>query len=157
MKRSGTIKLFLMAILGTTVMAGVVSAFAADDWEARLTVSASTASNRLSFGQRLGATDGIDPAFDVPAMLSGDIKASFKTEKGGYWRDIRPHGTRTWKVNVESTLSGKTVTIKWERIPSIGKMELRDNGAGVVVDMSSQSSYTYLNEGPRELTIEYRP
>lgn len=135
--------------------------FAAEDWETNLTVNISAADNRLSFGQRHDATDGIDGKYDVPAMLGGDIKAYFRYNEGNYWRDIKStDGARTWAVRVESALKDKTVILKWKQkgLPDSGTIIIKDTNTGTATDMRQNNSYSYQNdEGVREFTIEVTP
>ena len=80
MKEIGKRLILAGAFLGLFFLPGLLNA--ADGWEANITVGAATAENELSFGQKSDATDGPDGAYDVPAMLNGDIKASFKASDG---------------------------------------------------------------------------
>lgn len=154
MGRKGLIILILTLV-------SVYPAYAVDGWEANLTVTISTADNKLSFGQRADATDGIDGKYDVPAMLSGDIRAYFLAEKGGYWRDIKsltPAEIKRWDIRVESPLKGKVI-IRWNpgNMTVVSVINLIDGSTGVVIDMKTVNSYSYLNEGMREFSIEVRP
>lgn len=131
---------------------------AADGWEANITVGAATAENKLSFGQKNDATDGPDGAYDVPAMLNGDIKASFKASDGkSYWRDIKAAngGIKTWKLAVESRLGMEKVTLKWKPTAiNARKAVLLDDRGGFLADMKSESAYSYINDGQRSFIIE---
>jgi hypothetical protein len=156
---------FKILIIMLLVLTGYLSKktiYADDGWEANLTVTISTADNKLSFGQRADATDGIDGKYDVPAMLSGDIKAYFLAEKGGYWRDIKSltqAGKKRWDIRVESPLKGKTVFVKWNpgNLMAVNVINLIDGSTGVITDMKVVKSYSYQNDGIRDFLIEVRP
>jgi len=150
----------LMILILTLV--SIYPAYAVDGWEANLTVTISTADNKLSFGQRAGAADGIDGKYDVPALLSGDIRAYFLTEKGNYWRDIKsltPAETKRWDIRVESPLKGKIIIIRWNpgNMTAVSVINLIDRSSGVIMDMKAINSCSYQNNGVREFSIEVRP
>lgn len=133
-------------------------AYCADGWEATLKVSVPRAYNRLSFGQKADATDGIDGAYDVPAMLNGDIKASFKRDEGSYWRDIKAlDGPKRWLMRVESPLKGSTVTVSWKPAMLPAGIVLTDMATGAVTNMKAAETYSYNNDGQRELLIDVAP
>ncbi|MBM4136543.1 MAG: hypothetical protein FJ241_06890 [Nitrospira sp.] len=137
------------------------SLFAADNWEANLTVSVLNASNRLSLGQKADATDGIDGQYDVPAMLNGDISAYFLQSEGRYWRDIKAPSFRKikiWKVRIESPLSGETIVLIWkpEALPKKAEVYLIDPITKRVINMKVHKQYSYINNGPRDLKIKLR-
>ena len=156
---------FKISIIILLILTGYLSktpVYADDGWEANLTVTISTADNKLSFGQRGDATDGIDGKYDVPALLSGDIRAYFLTEKGNYWRDIKsliPAETKRWDIHVDSRLKGKIIIIRWNHgnMTAVSEINLIDRSTGVVTDMKVVNSYSYQNEGVREFSIEVRP
>ena len=156
---------FKISIIILLILTGYLSktpVYADDGWEANLTVTISTADNKLSFGQRAGAADGIDGKYDVPALLSGDIRAYFLTEKGNYWRDIKsltPAETKRWDIRVESPLKGKIIIIRWNpgNMTAVSVINLIDRSSGVIMDMKAINSCSYQNNGVREFSIEVRP
>lgn len=151
-------RIFTLASMFSGVLLFPMASLAAEEWEASITVQASTAENRLSFGQKANATDGPDGAHDVPAMLNGDIKASFKSSNGiPYWRDIKAAaGTvKSWNLVIESALGNATVTVRWK--PSAINASaafLLDERGGVLADMKNESAYSYTNEGRRNFRIK---
>ena len=152
-----TIRLTFLILLVQFI--GMSVAQALDGWEANIRVGIATAENRLSFGQRPDATDGVDGRYDVPAMLNGDIKAYFQNGNGSYWRDIRAFESgkaKEWKIQVESPLNGGMVVIRWEsgNIPTATTATLVDNITGIATDMKANNKYSYKNEGQRELLIK---
>ena len=149
-------KMLLVILL---IAAPTIQTFAADGWEAKIKVSVLTAENKISFGQKTDATNGIDGLYDVPAMLSGDIRAYFLLDSGGYWRDIRPLGTAAWTIMVESELIGKTIKITWrpeelEALPA-GSVLLMADTAKKALDMKKTGLYTFINDGKRQLRIVF--
>ena len=135
---------------------------AVDGWEANIIVGVSTAENKLSFGQMADATDGIDGKYDAPAMLGGNVKAYFSEVGGSYWRSIKTLNdgqSKKWNVRVESPLKGETVMVRWnsKKLPSSGSLYVTDTASGKVTDMRATNSYSYRNEGVKELLIEVAP
>ncbi len=131
--------------------------FAEDGWDAALTIKVLNAENKLSFGQRPDATDGIDGRYDVPALLSGDVMAYFLLDETKYWRDIKAitNGeSKTWHLWIESSLNGEIVEIEWTRGLLPVNSIFIDNETGAVIDMKTQGSYTYPNNGQRRFRIE---
>jgi hypothetical protein len=127
-----------------------------DGWETNLAITAMSADSRLSFGQRADATDGIDGQYEVPAMLSGDIRAYFICNGSKVWRDIRgigPNG-KTWNLVIETSLTGKDIELQWntDSLPE-GSM-LLDMKTGDSVDMHANSAYRYQHNETRNFTIE---
>lgn len=156
MKELGKRVILAGTFLGLFLLPGLLHA--ADGWEANITVGAATAENKLSFGQKTDATDGPDGAYDVPAMLNGDIKASFKTSDGKpYWRDIKASdgGVKIWKLTLESGLDRERVTLKWKPTAMNAlKAVLLDDRGGFLADMKIDNAYSYINDGQRSFIIE---
>ncbi len=145
-----TVSIILPLIFGNVT-------FAEDGWEASFTVKVLNAENKLSFGQRPDATDGYDGQYDVPAMLRGDIKAYFQDSKTKYWRDIKAitNGeNKTWDIWIESSLNGEIVKIEWTGGLLPVNSIFIDNETGAVIDMKTQGSYSYQNNGQRQFRIE---
>ena len=139
------------------LVSGYGYAYGAEGWEAALKVSVPRAYNRLSFGQKADATDGIDGAYDVPAMLNGDIKASFLLKDGSYWRDIKAVASgevKKWRIRVESGLAGTVITLSWNPASLPAGVALTDMATATVIDMKSVGTYSYNNDGAREFLIE---
>jgi hypothetical protein len=150
----------MMSMVRTTVLITLLTLAAstlaaAQGWEAELTVRAGRAENRLAFGQHPAASAGIDGVFDVPALLAGDLKASFVLAGGKYWRDIRALGAAGWQLRVESSLSDQELSIHWQptALPAQA-LRLVDLTSGEVIDMRQQSDYRWRNEGARMFRIE---
>jgi hypothetical protein len=155
------LKNLLVAAVITLVSLYVCPVFAAIEWETNLTVNIDAADTRLSFGQKEDATDGIDGKYDVPAMLSGDIKAYFSDKEGSFWRDIKKSASsqKRWSMRVESLLKNRDVSIKWNQdgFPHQGTIKIKDVKSGIVTDMRKASSYSYQNsEGTRDFIIEVK-
>ncbi len=152
-------RLILVSLMVLPLIFGNI-AFADDGWEASITVKVLNAENKLSFGQRPDATDGYDGPYDVPAMLSGDIKAYFQDSETKYWRDIKAitnSENKTWDLWIGSSLNGEMVKIQWaaELLPI--NTILIDNDTGAVIDMKTEESYSYQNNGQRQFMIEVAP
>lgn len=151
---SGLICCLLLAMAAT-------QATAASAWETRLSVRAGSGENRLSFGQRSGATAGVDGQYEVPALLGGNLMAWFDLEGGAYWRDIKGFQAgqqTTWILQVESTQMAAVVQLSWPNaaLPG-GTLVLRDLTTGAQVNMKQQSSYSYNNAGPRQFQLVAGP
>lgn len=153
------LKTKLIAI-GLLIVSGVYPSlvYSTGGWEANLNVKARTAENRLSFGQKADATDGHDGFYDVTAMLNGDIKAYFKGADKTYWREIKAEegGIKRWALEIECGLEREIVTLTWKStaLPRSAKAVLLDDRGGFLVDMKSESSYNYVNDGSRSFIIE---
>ncbi len=152
----------LALLIQIVLFIGMPVAQASDGWEANIVVGVSTAENKLSFGQMADATDGIDGKYDVPAMLSGNVKAYFADAGKSYWRSIKALSVgqpKKWNMRVESTLNGETVMVRWNprKLPSSGAISITDTVSGKVTDMRADDSYSFRNEGARELLIEVAP
>jgi len=134
--------------------------FAADGWEANLTVTVQRADLKLSFGQKTDATDAGDGLYDVPPMPGGDVSAFFVHTDGNLWRDIRAleTGKKVWALRIASPLQGETVQLTWkpETLPADAVAVLIDEGAGKRVDMKVLTRYAYVNAGQRDLKIEIK-
>ncbi|MCL5022125.1 MAG: hypothetical protein M1497_01935 [Nitrospirae bacterium] len=151
-----TLKTIMISMMLATLAA---PAYAASEWEAGITATVGNASNRLSAGQKSGATDGFDPGYEVPAMPAGDVRAYFTCEGREVWRDIKgaaPDNLREWDLSIESPLTGKTVTISWDSAAVPGGLTLKDPSTGAEVDMSAVSSYAYVNTGRKNLVIQMK-
>lgn len=129
-----------------------------DDWELKIKVTAGVAKNKLSFGQKTDATDGIDGRYEVPAMLSGVLKASFMSSGKQLWRDIRALDgeTKVWTMKIDSTHMNKNVTIQWSlsSLPADRNLYLTDKKTGKTISMASKSSYTFRYDGIREIALK---
>lgn len=150
-------KIIQTIMIGVMLAAVAAPAYAASEWEAGITVSIRNASNRLNLGQKIGATDGFDTGYDVPAMLAGDITAYFTCDGRRVWRDIKsasPGYMKEWDLSIGSPLTGETVTVSWDPAAVAEGLTLKDPSTGAEVDMRAVGSYTYVNTGPRELVLE---
>ena len=147
----------LFAFVLILVLCGVRPVYASNGWETNVIVSSGVAENRLSLGQKSDATDGVDGRYDVTAMFGGDVKAYFDSSIGALWRDIKAlEGRKSWVVNVDSSLKGGNISLKWNAagFPLGYSVRLVDRVAGASVNMASTGVYTYSNTGPRALVIE---
>ena len=132
-----------------------ISCFAGDGWQSNILISSGSASSKLTFGQNPAATDLNDGFYDVPAMLSGELKAAFTDDEETLWRDIRGIGNETlkeWRLSVISA-SGEIVKISWDKksFPKDTRVTLIDIDTGKSIDMKLLSSYAMENEGGSEL------
>ncbi len=135
---------------------------AADGWQTDVYVHAQKATIRLSVGQKADTQEGVDPKYDVPALLSGKLQAYLQGSEGAeYWRKLAPSCllqpcARTWNVFIDSTLKGKVVSLNWEpeSIPSGIELILTDMTTETKIDMKTQTEYTYKNRGQRQFMIE---
>ena len=97
-------------------------AYANQDWKITIKVSGSSIYGYSKAGVKSGAVDGLDFAWDVPAMLttlnSNYIFSYFphpewQTIFSGYQEDIqKPSAYNEWTMEVLSNVSG-TLTITW--------------------------------------------
>jgi len=140
MKKNIWMSLFMVSGL----LVGSSMADAAAGWETNLLISAGTAESRLSLGQRSDATSEEDGRYDVPAMLSGTLRAAFTGGGGSLWRDIRAFGRNReeWHLAIASS-NGQPVKIGWDAkgLPKGFRFELIDEAAGQVIAMESSSAY----------------
>jgi hypothetical protein len=146
------VNLFVVALMAS-------SAFAAGAWQIEIKASAANADNVVVIGQNPGALDGIDPIYDIPAMLSGDIEAYAELDGGQYWQSIM--GTcascaKTWDLSVTSHVQDAPVTLSWDstKVPAGASMVLVDLSSGESVDMAASGSYQFENTGARLFRVE---
>ena len=133
-------------------------ASAADGWEANITVLSGKAKSRLSFGQRLDATNRKDGRYDVPSLLSGRLQVYFTGGGGNFWRDIRAQdqeAIKEWRLIIKSQ-TGKPVTVRWNQddLPPDSSVKLIEIVSGHAVDMKSSTVYTPGNNPDCELLIK---
>lgn len=127
-------------------------------WETNLIVTINDAENKIGIGQNSNATDLMDGAFDVPALLSGTMRAYSVTDATSLWRDIKSFGKNSWTIIVESSDKG-IITIKWDTnlLPQDTSFTLVDTVINNTVDMKAKSNYSYKNLGKRTLRVLATP
>ena len=157
MKTSIKIVILLGIVLS---LSATVFAATDDGWEMSLTVAVGKAENRVSFGQRPDATDGVDGKYDVPPMLGGVMSAELTGGGASLWRDIRSidSGEKTWTLQIESELTGETATLTWnpKAIPDGVALMLNDPSSTTAVDMKTQGQYSFKYVAVKELKIEMK-
>jgi hypothetical protein len=151
-----TICIALLTLLITGFFAA--TALADGNWEISISVSSGNAENRLALGQNQDATNQKDGLYDVPAMLSGALRAWFTSSGRPLWRDIRstvPGDTYEWQLQISSR-TGLPAMVSWdpEQFPTETTVELIDNTTGTVIDMSSTDNYLLENSSEAELKIK---
>ena len=120
-------------------------------WDTTITVSdALGASQTLTFGQGLFATNGVDPC-DVqapPPPPAGAFYANFVSGSNAYFTEYRPAslpGVVTWTIEFRAATGGNPMTFSWDptELPGAGTWHLRDliTGTLVDIDMTSQDSF----------------
>ncbi|MCE1188931.1 MAG: choice-of-anchor J domain-containing protein [Ignavibacteria bacterium] len=138
-------------------------------WEANLVVKdATTGTNTLTFGQKQGATNGIDAALGEqslpPAPPSGVFDTRFNlpvTPADASLKDFRVDTLKqiTWNLSFQPGTGGYPFTFTWTpaSLPA-GSFTLKDAVTGTVynVDMKAQSSLTVSNTGITTLQIVYQ-
>ncbi len=154
-----TVAVILFALLGLPQ-----NSVAAPDWQAEITVTSSTAYNRLVLGTDSTATNGYDAVWDSYALMGGDIEAYFPHTEWGlvhqsFHRDIRAHAvgsTITWPMTVNSTLSNTVFTISWDlaSLPVAYPVTLTDDSTGQQTDMRTVSSYNFTYTAMRSFSID---
>lgn len=132
------------------------------DWEMNISAYTSTkAENRISLGQKTGATDGFDGRYDTPSYTEGDMSTYFPHPEWGeamdkFWRDIKAPGReKSWLFKVATPISGQ-VTLIWSstQIPFGYTALLVDLGGGGTIDMTTSSVYSYANNGERSFSVQ---
>ncbi len=153
----------LLSVACACLFALPLPAQGADGWEVALKVKSGEAENKLSFGQRADASERADGRYDVPAMLSGSLRAYFAKEGAEpFWRDIRAltfGQTYTWTLWVETETPGQTVSLNWssEDLPKWARVKLFDVSGQVKSDMGRQGSYVFTSgESPRQFQVVIR-
>lgn len=150
-----------LIIISALAVAGVGNVYGGTGWEMTMRVSAGNAEARLAFGANPAARDGIDNAFDIPALFLEDaaLKASLAINGGRFWRDMRaicssPPCTRIWEVEIESSSLKGPVQITWNPLLFSGiDICLVDTHTGERIDMSRRANYSYADT-KRFLRIE---
>jgi hypothetical protein len=134
------------------------TAVASEGWESNLNIKIANAENRLSFGQKADATNGIDGRYDVPSMSGEKLEAVFILNGKDLWRDIRSvrKEIKQWDIKVDSPLIGEEVVVSWnkEDFPEGINIRLIDPLEKKVIDMKRSNGYIYRNNGTRYLKIE---
>jgi hypothetical protein len=146
----------LLAAVLTISAAG--PGFAGAGWQANLLVDSGKATSKLTFGQHPAATDGNDGFYDVPALFSGQLQASFTNGGETLWRDIRaanPAGTKKWRVSIVSE-SAEEIALSWDRdrLPPNSEIVLIDLESQEFIDMKTTSGYVLENRNGGELIIK---
>ena len=152
-------------ITGVTILAMltapcVLSCWAQSGWETELLISSERAQNRLLFGQQADATNGIDGRFDVPAMLSGTLKASFEDDSGKrLWRDIKALEKVSWVIRVETNNPQAEVKLDWSpaTLPKSTEVLLVDRENNKTISMHKTSSYSFNGQSSKTLSISLIP
>lgn len=140
------------------LVAMTMPCFAGEGWQANILITAGNASSKLTFGQHLAATDRNDGFYDVPALLSGELRTAFSDGGGTLWRDIRGVGTETgqeWRLSVSSG-SGEEIKVSWDNqvLPKDARITLIDLETGKSIDMQVMSSHRMGNRTGGALLIE---
>ena len=135
---------------------------ALDSWTVPMTISLDGGQDRVSFGAKAGASDGLDPNLDVlnPPPPPNRFDAFFRI--AGLFpnlsEDYRASGAAShdWNLRITGT-NGASGVIAWDASgfpvstpPSI--LEIR-NGSTVLADMLSESSLAFT--GDQNLTIHF--
>jgi hypothetical protein len=154
MKKIAFSIIFAAILLGSTT----ISCFAGDGWQSNILISSGSASSKLTFGQNPAATDLNDGFYDVPAMLSGHLKAAFTDSEETLWRDIRGVGSenlKEWQLSITSG-SRDIIKIIWDKksFPKDARVTLIDTDTGKSIDMKMLSSYAMENRDVCELLIK---
>ena len=151
-----TLSILLPMLFGNSVCAE-------DGWEVSLIVSAHNVENTLYFGQRPDASDAVDGKYDVPALLSGDIKAYMELESNKYWKNIKESCIapckKAWNIFVDSEAWGQVIELSWNSLNITDDVNiiLIDTATGEAIDMKTeQHEYTYENTGRREFIVEVK-
>lgn len=142
------------------ILINISMATAEDDWQLNIKAKILEAENRFVIGQMHDASDWIDGRYDIPALLSGDIRAYIKFEDDKLWKDIKKSCEdlcqKTWDIFVESPIVGNEVGLTWNLldIPDNISINLLDRETGKIIDMKTDNEYSFKNTGEREFTVE---
>ena len=155
------IKKIIIAAAAITVMSISANVSACENgWNLSIKANVLNAENRLIIGQVPGAGDGIDGRYDVPALLSGDIKAYIELEGKEYWKDIKEPCNnpcrKSWNIFVESEVWGQIIEIAWNPldIPENISVILIDTATGEITDMKTEQSKAYDNAGKKRFIVQ---
>ncbi len=155
-----TFLFLMMALFGSVALAA--------DWSFPLTIQSGAARTNLTLSVQAGATNGFDAGKDVPGRPYEDdlLYASFPHSGwginlggelvSGFSRDTR--GTLPQDYMFEVISKQTQVTLSWSTasLPVKTSMTLNHSAAGVTIDMSSRSSYSFNPGGtaPVALSIQ---
>jgi hypothetical protein len=144
-------------------------AYANQDWKITLKVSGSGIYGYSKAGIKSSAVDGLDLAWDVPAMMTSlnnnYIHSYFPHPEWqqiytAYREDIQKLASyNEWTMEVLSNVSG-TLTITWpdlkDIIPGHDVALVDVEGTGQTIDMQSVSSFSFTNvpDTPRSFVIQ---
>lgn len=141
-----------------------------DNWELPLTVMCGNLYDYTPvIGIKPNSTAWFDPEFDMPRPPRNPgnkyIELYFENSGGNYpavlgtkySKDFRDLIAPIWNFKIESS-EQETVNLHWNNIllNELGdslSLKLTDNIANVTLDMKQYSSYSFVNGGPRNFTI----
>jgi len=150
----------ILSLVVTIILINISMATAENNWQVSIKAKILDAENRLVIGQEADASDGIDGRYDVPALLSGDIKAYIEFGDDKLWKDIKKSCEdtcqKTWNIFVESTIAGYNVELTWDLLNMHDNVSINllDNETGEIINMATNNKHSFGNTGKREFTVE---
>lgn len=141
-----------------------------EQWELNISATMDGRGDRMAvIGANVDATDGFDAAFDYPKPPPGTMRQVVNTYfnepewlpnfSQDFFRDVRAQlvdETAEWTMYVRTIRPGD-VTLSWEDIfettPPGYEFEIVDPVAEVTINPRAEESYTFHNDGTREIII----
>lgn len=154
-------RLLLLIIMLSFCLSQHVHA-ATTDWTIKINSSVGEYKSGITLGEFADASDGYDIKYDAPAhTASAAVVAYFDHPEWGladtkFWYDIQSKGnTRQWTFNTDSNLDGQELSLEWNffNVPDGYQVTLTDTTTGQSVDMTSESSYSYVSGSLRKFTL----
>ena len=143
-----------------------VQAYAAGDWALKITPYIGTEQGTpVTVGEFADASDVFDYKYDAPVLsLSDNIRAYFshkgwERKDSRFWYDIQSSGAeKLWILTTSSPLLNQNFRFEWDpaQLPADHTAVLRDVLTDDRIDMTSESSYEFINSTPgaRQFTIK---
>jgi len=146
--------------------------FTAENWNVNIAVeSGSLADRSLSLGVSENATTGFDTQYDSPrppVPPAGNYVEIYSEVTGtsypqflgnNYAVDYRPLTAASWNLKVKKSIGGgELVTLSWNRsslstLPDSVAVKLMDMANGQMIDMKSDSVYSFNYTGERNFAV----
>lgn len=137
---------------------GSASANDGADWSLKLTPSvAGVKGTPITLGQYADARDDFDFKYDAPVLtMPSGVEAYFnhagwERADHRFWYDIKQQGAeKLWIFTTSSDAASKMYRLDWDpaKLPAGHSVVMRDWKTNQTVDMTTASSYEFLNSDP---------
>jgi hypothetical protein len=115
---------------------------------------------------QMGALDGVDARYDIPAYQAGDASLNAYMDLNGnqYWRDMRSRCNtkgkclKTWDIVINTQSGSGSAQLIWDPMdfPQGTVVTLTDTTTGQVINMKQRSKYSYQSTGSRHFIVKVK-